>query len=132
MGRTFEGSGGRLFTRLLGCAFRGSTYTVPPVEGQEVNGFCLTRVDPPRQLILEGRHRFAAYRLTYDIDEPTPGASRVRARTDADFPGIKGGLYRTFVITSGAHAFIVKSMLQRIARTAERSETAGSPRAVKG
>jgi len=120
MSRTFEGSVGRGFTALLGCAYRGSDFTVPPVEGQEVNGFRVAEVEAPRRLVLDGRHRFASYRLTYTIEEAEPGVCRVKARTDAVFPGLRGAFYRTLVIRSQAHAMIVGKMLRAIVAGAEK------------
>jgi hypothetical protein len=112
VGRAFEGGViGRAFSALVGCVHRGASFTVPPVEGQEVNGFRVAKVVAPRELILEGRHRFAAYRLSFFVDPTAEGGSRLRARTDAVFPGVRGACYRALVIGSGAHAFIVRRML---------------------
>jgi hypothetical protein len=124
-GRSFEAPGGRAFTALLGCEHRGSSYTVPPLVGQETNGFQVAEVDEPARLVLQGRHRFAAYRLSFTIDDLGLGRSRLRARTDARFPGLKGAMYRGLVIGSGGHALIAKRLLRVIARKAERDRNAG-------
>lgn len=118
IGRGFEGAAGRAFTSVIGCAYRGNSFTNPPIEGQEVNGFRVAKVDEPRELILEGRHRFASYRLSFFIESPGEGRSRLRAKTEAAFPGITGSVYRGLVIGTGAHAFIVKQMLGRVASMA--------------
>lgn len=115
IGRSFEGAAGRAFTALIGCAHRGNSFTTPPVPGQEVNGFRVAGVDEPRELILEGRHRFASYRLSFFIDALGEDRCRLRARTEASFPGVLGWVYRGLVIGSGAHAFIVEQMLGRVA-----------------
>lgn len=120
VGRSFAGDAGRVFTALLGCAHRGSTYALPPEVGQELNGFRVAAADRPRRLVLEGRHRFASYRLGFAIEPVPGGGSRLSARTDAAFPGIHGGAYRLLVIGSGAHAVIAKRMLGAVARQAER------------
>lgn len=118
LGRSFEGAAGRAFTTLLGCAHRGNSFTDPPLPGQEVNGFRVAGVDEPRELILEGRHRFASYRLSFFIESLDPDRSRLRAKTEAAFPGVAGAFYRALVIGSGAHAFIVKQMLGSVASMA--------------
>lgn len=121
VGRSFAGAFGRAFTALLGCAHRGSSYSLPPQAGQEVNGFRVAEAARPQRLVLEGRHRFAVYRLTFAIEKEKEG-SRVSARTDAAFPGLAGALYRWIVIGSGAHAVIARRMLASIARRANAAD----------
>jgi hypothetical protein len=121
LARGLEGPGPRAFSALLKCAHRGASYTVPPTEGQETNGFVVARADEPRVLVLEGEHRFATYRLSFFVDPLTEGRSRLRARTDAVFPGFSGAVYRALVIGSSAHEMLVKRMLAAISRQAIRS-----------
>jgi hypothetical protein len=97
---------------------------VPPLPGQEANGFVVTKVLEPKTLVLEGQHRFATYRLSFMVDPLAPLKAQLNARTEAVFPGMTGALYRVFVIGSGAHEIVVMRMLQAIARQAERLETA--------
>ena len=120
MGRSFEGPLARVFSGLLGCVHRGTSYTVPPVEGQEANGFRVAAVNQPERLVLEGQHRFAMYRLSFVVDSLAEGRSQLRARTDALFPGIKGAVYHALVIRSGGHEVVVKRMLAAISRRSER------------
>jgi hypothetical protein len=120
MSRAFETAGGRAFSAWLRCEHRGSTFSVPPEIGQEANGFRVARADAPTALVLEGRHRFAIYRLSFLIDPVGEGRSRLRARTHARFPGVSGRLYRALVIGSGGHALIVRRMLARMASSAGR------------
>lgn len=120
MGRSFEGPVPRWFSGLLRCVDRGTSYTVPPSAGQEANGFRVARVDAPSTLVLEGQHRFATYRLSFFVDALNEGCCRVRARTDAAFPGLKGAIYRALVIGSGGHRIVVRQLLAGIARRAER------------
>lgn len=122
IGLGFGGLVPRVFSRLLGCENQGASYTIPPIEGQEASGFRVARVDRPKELILEGQHRFAAYRLSFFVDAVAEGGSRLRARTDAIFPGVKGSVYRALVIGSGGHKFIVKWMLRDMARQAKRPQ----------
>ncbi len=124
IGRSFEGSLARAFSGLLGCVHRGTSYTVPPVEGQEANGFRVESVRPPTRLVLEGRHRFAMYRLSFFIEPLAEGRSHLRARTDALFPGFLGAVYRALVIGTGGHEIVVRRMLAGVARRAERLENA--------
>jgi hypothetical protein len=98
---------------------------VPPVEGQEANGFRVAKVTSPKLLVLEGRHRFATYRLSFFVDPLAEDRSHLRARTDAIFPGALGALYRALVIDSGGHEIVVRRMLVAIAKNAERLESEG-------
>ena len=117
--RSLQSSGPRVFSRILGCQSRGSSFSVPPSEGQVTNGFHVAEAEPPRLLVLEGTHRFAIARLSFIIEPVGEGRARLAARTDADFPGLRGAMYRALVIGSGAHAVVVKRMLAKIGRLAE-------------
>ena len=123
VGGSFEGPAARAFSGLLGCVHRGTSYTVPPVGGQEANGFRVASVRPPTRLVLEGRHRFAVYRLSFFIAPLTEWRSHLRARTDALFPGFKGAVYRALVLGTGGHEIVVRRMLAVVARRAERLES---------
>jgi hypothetical protein len=103
---------------------RGTSYTVPPREGQEANGFKVAEVEEPKRLVLEGKHRFASYRLSFAVDPRAENRAQLRARTEASFPGIKGAVYRALVIGTGGHEIVVRRMLARIAAGAERIESA--------
>ena len=67
-------------------------------------------------LALTGRHRFAGYRLTFELDDEGEGNTRLTAITHASFPGIKGRAYRTLVIGSRGHILAVRRMLQSVER----------------
>jgi hypothetical protein len=84
------------------------------------SGFAIVEESAPRHLALRGRHRFARYELAFDVD-PSPGGVTLRARTHAEFPGVAGRAYRALVIGSGGHLLLVRRMLRRIARSAERA-----------
>jgi hypothetical protein len=122
MGRSMEGPLARAASRALGCLHRGASYTVPPVEGQETNGFRVVAVEAPAKLVMEGEHRFARYRLSFFIEPLAPNRTRVSARTEAAFPGISGTFYRALVIGSGGHGIVVRRMLATVAARAERRE----------
>jgi len=95
----------RILSRILGC--------------DEENGFHVSRSDPSRALVLEGRHRFSRYRLAFEI-EPAGAGSRLRAVTHAEFPGLRGRMYRALVIGSGGHRVLTRRLLRSVARRAER------------
>jgi hypothetical protein len=86
------------------------------------SGFAIVEEHAPRRLALRGRHRFARYELTFVVD-PSPDGVTLRARTSAEFPGVAGRAYRALVIGSGGHLLLVRRMLRRIARSAERARS---------
>ena len=104
----------RGLARLLGCEPAGRTPTFTAQPGDAVPGFRVVDVEPPTCLVLEGRHRFARYRLEFAIEN-----GRLAARTYADFPGWAGRAYRLAVISSGAHRVATRGMLRRILRDAD-------------
>jgi hypothetical protein len=82
------------------------------------SGFAVAESDPPREIVLEGRHRFSTYRLVFRIAS-TGGGSRLSALTYAAFPGLKGRLYRTGLMVTTGHARATRFMLWSIGRRAE-------------
>jgi hypothetical protein len=80
------------------------------LTGATLPGFAVAEARRPERLELRGRHRFARYQLVFLID-----SERVRARTYAAFPGIKGRAYRALVIGSGAHGVVTRRLLRRVA-----------------
>ena len=77
-------------------------------------GFEVVSESSPTRLELAGRHRFSRYRLTFVLVATSPRSTTVRAITDAAFPGLHGSVYRTLVIGTGAHARIVRGILERM------------------
>lgn len=118
----FDRSRARRFARILGCYEQGSGGRFDGVPAETLAGFRVARVDPPRGIALEGRHRFSRYRLAFEI-EPAGSGSRVRAVTHAEFPGFRGALYRALVVGSGGHRLVTRRILKSIARRAERAHT---------
>ena len=53
--------------------------------------------------VLRGSLSAGPHALLIEVDDLDGGASRVRARTYAAFPGVTGRAYRALVIGSGAH-----------------------------
>jgi hypothetical protein len=98
------------FARMLGCDPPAQSDRFDGHVGQTLPGFRVVAAEPGQLITLEGRHRFARYRLTIHVD-----GESVRARTDAAFPGLLGRLYRAAVIGSGAHGVITRRMLRQMA-----------------
>jgi len=106
------------FVRALGCAqteHRGE----PGRIGSTIPGFIVTRAVPPGVLALMGEHRFSRYALVFRIDETLAGPVKLRAETRAEFPGARGGVYRTLVIGSRGHLIATRSILRSVRRRAE-------------
>lgn len=87
--------------------------------GATVPGFTVAELEPARLLTLRGRHRFSDYELRFEIDRSPGERSRLRAISSAEFPGIKGRLYRAVVIGTGGHRVAVRRILRSVARRAE-------------
>jgi len=104
-----ELGGGASVARLLGCEPAHGTEQFDGSPGQALPGFSVVASEPPSRLTLEGRHRFARYRLTLLLDE-----DRLRAQTHAAFPGVAGRLYRAAVIGSGAHRVVTRRLLRKV------------------
>jgi hypothetical protein len=71
-------------------------------------------------LALMGEHRFSRYALIFYAAETAAGPVRLRAETRAEFPGIRGRVYRTLVIGTRGHAVATKAILRNVRRRAER------------
>jgi hypothetical protein len=83
------------------------------------SGFEVVDTEPPREIVLGGRHRFSTYRLVFHV-EPEGDGSRLRAVTYAAFPGPHGWAYRTLLMVSTGHRRAVERMLRTVAGQAER------------
>jgi hypothetical protein len=80
-------------------------------------GFAVSREVPHQQLSLAGRHRFAHYRLVFELADAANGETMLSARTYADFHGPHGRVYRALVIGTRAHVVAVQGMLRSIRRS---------------
>lgn len=105
------GAGGATLASLLGCEPARATPTFDGRPGETVPGFRIAAAVPGRRLELVGRHGYASYSLTFVLD-----GDRLRARTHAAFPGLRGFLYRLLVIGTGIHALVTRRMLRQIVR----------------
>jgi hypothetical protein len=108
------------FARVLGCE-QVEASGRPGETGSTFPGFRVARADPPRELALEGGHRFSDYTLDFRIEDRGNGRSSLRATTHAAFPGLKGQLYKSAVIRSRAHVLVTKRLLKSMAKRAERA-----------
>jgi hypothetical protein len=78
-----------VFTRLLGAEPRA--------------GFEIAERMPTDRLVLAGRHRFSRYQLAFDLSDAADDATYLRATTHAEFPGVRGRVYRALVIGTRLH-----------------------------
>lgn len=115
----------RQFARLVGTPYREQT-AGELVPGSTVVGFEVVHSQPPRELRLEGRHRFSRYALTFEIEDRN--RTILRAITDADFPGLKGQIYKTLVIRTRGHVLAARLILGAVKRRAERVSQADGAR----
>lgn len=95
----------RLLARLLG--------THPP------SGFAVIEEVPGRLVRLAGRHRFARYQLVFELDEVADGTV-LRARTYAEFPRLRGRIYRAAVIGTRGHVLATRHLLRAVRRRVPR------------
>lgn len=115
--------GGGTIARILGCDPARGTAEFAGRPGDAVPGFRVVEAEPGRRLALRGRHRFADYALTFVYD-----GARLRARTHAAFPGLRGRLYRAAVIGSGGHRIVTRRLLRQVEALARRAPEARSTR----
>jgi hypothetical protein len=83
----------RAYARIVGCAEATASGPRPLAEGANIPGFRVTVAAPARELVLEGRHRFSSYVLTFRLDQLGSGSSRLRAESRARFPGMAGRVW---------------------------------------
>jgi hypothetical protein len=128
--RVAEGSFGSAATgrisRLLGCADTEASGPRPLADGATLPGFHVEVAQRPRELALVGSHRFSNYALIFRLDQQANGVTKLRAETRAEFPGLKGSIYRTLVIRTRGHVLVTRRLLGAVKRRAERRvETTG-------
>ena len=122
---TFDGTGARLFARVVGCDPPAPSGWDDPGVGTTVVGFRIVEANRPGRLVVEGRHHFSRYGIVFRI-EPTDRGTRCTIESRADFPGIRGRLYRLAVVGTRGHVLAVRRMLRDIARDAGRRAPAPS------
>jgi hypothetical protein len=126
--RTVPGAfSGRATARVataLGCA-ETEVSGEPGRIGSTFPGFVVTRVIEPAALALMGRHRFSHYGLVFSLEATKDEQTLLRAETRANFPGLKGKIYRTAVIGTHGHVVVVKRLLNAVKRRAEKGAGKG-------
>jgi hypothetical protein len=111
---------------LLGCRERSVNGGIEE-EGSTIVGFRVESALAPSRLSLAGQHRFSRYGLTFEIDDLGGGRSRLRAITDAEFPGAAGSVYRALVIGTRMHVVAVRRILAALRARAESSVNGSDP-----
>ena len=113
------GAGGRVAGALGACATEASG----PIDrrGSTIPGFIVVRVVEPAVLALQGEHRFSRYGLIFRLEPTKDENTLLRAETRAEFPGLKGQIYKTLVIRTRGHVLVVNRILRAVRRRAERS-----------
>lgn len=107
--------------RLLGCADTVAAGPRPLETGSTLPGFHVEEAEPEQRLVLAGRHRFSDYALILHLTEAGDGATGLRAETRAEFPGVKGSVYRGLVIGTRGHVLVTRRLLASIKQRAERA-----------
>lgn len=115
----FSRVGAVAFAHAVGCVDPKASGPRPLVVGSAIPGFRVTAAVPASKLVLEGRHRFSTYTLTFHLEAGGAGESRLRAESRADFPGVGGRFYRLLVVGSRGHVGAVRHMLRVVKRRAE-------------
>lgn len=113
----------RWCARLLGCSeWSGNELPLRQV-GATTPGFAVAEAIPLSRLVLIGRHHFSEYALEFEIEVVSATTTRIRARTRASFPDLRGKIYRALVIGSRIHLVAMKSTLRGVKRRAEADAT---------
>jgi hypothetical protein len=120
-GRSFGSDGTSRFARLLGCEDLRAAGPRPLATGSAMPGFHVAVAEAPRELALAGRHRFSRYALVFRIEEAGAASSRLRAETRAEFPGLKGAVYKALVIRTRMHVLVTRRILTAVKARAERT-----------
>ena len=93
-----------------------------PVLGTEPrSGFELAEEVEGERLALTGRHRFARYRLVFELDAEPSNATTLSVLSFAVFPGARGRLYRGLLMGTRGHVLAVRHMLRTIQRQVDRT-----------
>ena len=80
------------------------------------SGFELAEEVEGERLVLIGRHRFARYRLVFELDVEPSNATTLSVLSFAAFPGARGRLYRGLLMGTRGHVLAVRHMLRTIQR----------------
>lgn len=117
---SFASARGRGPARLLACNDTEPSGPRPLAQGSAFPGFHVEAAEPGGRLALAGSHRFSTYLLSFRLEDAGAGRTRLTAETRADFPGLKGGVYRALVIGTRMHVLVTRRILSAVKRRAER------------
>ncbi len=117
---TVSAAGSPRFARILGCADTEAAGPRPLAVGSAVPGFHVAAATEPAELALAGSHRFSDYALVFRLEELDGERTRVRAETRAEFPHLKGAIYKGLVIGTRMHVLATRRILAGVKRNAER------------
>jgi hypothetical protein len=109
--------------RVLGCEDVEVSGPRPLAAGSTFPGFHIAVLEEPSELALAGRHRFSDYALVFRLEELGANRTRLRAETRAEFPGVKGRIYRAMVIGTRGHVLATRRLLGAVQRRAARAST---------
>jgi hypothetical protein len=120
-GTVAAGAAPRL-ARVLGCADTAAAGPRPLALGSTLPGFHVAAAERPAELALAGSHRFSSYALIFRLEQAGEARTRVRAETRAEFPQLKGAVYKGLVIGTRMHVLVTRRILAGVKRSAERAE----------
>jgi len=118
---TFASNPAPRLTRLLGCADTAVGGPRPLAVGSTLPGFHVTEFSEMRRLVLCGRHRFSRYALVFVLKDLGEGRTRLGAETRAEFPELKGSVYRALVIGTRIHVLVTHRILAAVKRRASQA-----------
>jgi hypothetical protein len=121
--RSFASTRTSRVARLLGCADVAASGPRPLAAGSAFPGFHVEAAERPRELALAGGHRFSDYALILRLEDLGGGRTRLRAETRAEFPGLRGRIYRALVIGTRGHVVVVNRLLAAVRRRAEENRS---------
>jgi hypothetical protein len=124
--RMTAGGAAPRYARAVGCADTAAGGPRPLEVGSTFPGFHVAELAPERLLVLAGSHHFSNYALIFQLEPLGGRRTRIVAETRADFPGLKGRVYRALVIGTRMHVLVTRRVLRGVARRVEASRSAGA------
>lgn len=83
---------------------------------EPASGFRIAEQVDGDRIALEGRHRFASYRLVFETRDHGRSATELRVRSLADFPGVTGRAYRALLMGTHGHVLAVHHLIRTVRR----------------
>ena len=120
--RALSRAGAACYARAIGCADGEASGPRPLGEGSTLPGFHVVTAVPGSVLVLQGRHRFSTYALTFRLDDVDADSSRLSAESRAGFPGLAGRAVRQLVISTRGPVVLVRRLLARVRDRSEKRQ----------